>query len=119
MLSVLGFGGEDAIAGREADRIERHVPGHRGVLDERDLRTVGVQESRDGIIDRVDPIVCCRGGFVAADVGLELQVTQLRLQHRRRHQRRARVVEMQDLARGRRFPARPLDVDGHGILRPV
>jgi hypothetical protein len=47
VAEVLGFGGQDAITGREADGIERHVPGHRGVLDERDLRTVGVQESPD------------------------------------------------------------------------
>jgi len=75
IAGVLGFGGEDAISGHEADGIERHVPGHRGVLDERDLRTVGVQESRDRIVDRFDPIVGGRGGLVAARVRLELQVT--------------------------------------------
>ena len=106
MLSVLGFGGEDAIAGREADRIERHVPGHGGVLDERDLRRSAFNKSRDRIVDRFAPIVGCSGGLVAAGLGLEPQVAQLRLKHRRRHQRRARIVEVQDLAPRPACPAR-------------
>ena len=32
----------------------------------------GVQESRDRIVDRFDPIVGCRGGLGAAGLGLEL-----------------------------------------------
>jgi hypothetical protein len=41
--------------------------------------SAGVQESRDRIVDRFDPIVGCRVDLGAAGLGLELQLTQLRL----------------------------------------
>ena len=34
---VFGAGGEDAVAGPERQRIEGHLPRHRGILDQRDL----------------------------------------------------------------------------------
>jgi hypothetical protein len=58
VAGVLGLGGEDAVAGGEADGIERHVPGDRGVLDERDFGAVRVQELRNRIVDRFDLVIC-------------------------------------------------------------
>ena len=117
IAGVLGLGGEDAIAGGEADGIERHVPGDRGVLDEGDFTAVGVQELRDRIVDRFDLVVGGRGGFVASSSGFELEMAQLCLHDGRRHQGRTRIVEMQDAFRCRRVPARALDVDRHGRVR--
>ena len=117
VAGVFRLGGENAVAGSEADGIESHVPGRCGVFDQCDLRAVGVQETRDQIVDRFDLAVRRRGGFVAADLRFKLEMAKLRGQHRCWHQRRTGIVEMQDVLRSRRIEARPRHVDGHWNLR--
>ena len=94
---VLGPRGDDAVSRAKGDRIERHVPGPRGVLHERDLVPVGTDQGGDGVIDVGHPIRGLRGGLVSADGGLSLQMARHRLHDRPRRQGRPGIVEVQDI----------------------
>ena len=119
VADVLRLGGEDAIAWCEGDGVERHVPRHSGVFDQRDLRWVSVQQAGDRGVDCFSTVIGRGSGFVAANVGFKPQMLKLRVQHWCRHQCSAGIVEMQDLVRGGRVAACALDVDGHERLRSV
>ncbi len=93
---VLGPRGDDAVSGAEGDRVEGHVPGAGRVLHERDLVGAGADQRGDGVVDVRDPVLRLRGGLVAADRRLALQVADHRVEHRARGQGGARVVEVQD-----------------------
>jgi hypothetical protein len=108
---VLGVRAEDAIAGLEPQRVERHVPSARGVLDDRHLVALAADELRDRVVGGVDPLVLGRGGLVAADARLERGVAEDRLDHRRGHQCGAGVVEVGDVGAARGLGARPAQVD--------
>ena len=76
---VLGPRGDDAVARPERNRVERHVPGARGVFHDRDLVRARADQRGDGVVDIRDAI----GGFgrrlVAADGGLARQVARHRV----------------------------------------
>ena len=87
---VLGPRGDDAVAGPERDRVERHVPGARGVFHERDLVRARADQRGDGVVDIRDAIGRFGRGLVAADGGLARQVAGHRVEDRPRGQGRAR-----------------------------
>ena len=89
---VLGPRGDDAIARPERHRVERHVPGARGVLDERDLVPARADQRGDGVIDIRDAIGRLGRRLVAADGGLARQVARHRIEDRARRQGGPRVV---------------------------
>ena len=117
VAGVLRARREDAIAGPERDRVERQVPGHGGVLDQRDLLTLAVDQAGDRIVDGLAAVVGGVGRLIAADGGFPLEMADLRLEHRRRHQRGAGVVEMQDLRRARSVAAGAREIDRHAVPR--
>ena len=94
---VLGARGDDPVSGAEGDRIEGHVPGSRGVLDECNLVGAGPDERGDGVVEVGDAVRRLGRGLVTPDGGLTLEVAGDRLQDRARRQRRARIVEVQNL----------------------
>ena len=55
------------------DGIERHVPGHGGVLDQRDLVGAGADQPGDGRVDIRDPALRLVGRLIAADLGFALR----------------------------------------------
>ena len=86
--------GQDAVARREVERVERHVPCPGRVLDDGDLLAAGVQQPCERVV-RVLPVVAALGGgLVAADLGLAREVVDDRLVHLPRRERSARVVEV-------------------------
>jgi hypothetical protein len=117
VAGVLRARREDAIAGPEGDRVERQIPGHRGVLDQRDLLTLAVDQAGDRIVDGLAAVVGGVGRLIAADGGFPLEMADLRLEHRRRHQCGAGVVEMQDLRRARSVAAGARKIDRHAVPR--
>ena len=108
---ILGPRGDDAVARPERNRVERHVPGARGVLDERDLVRAGADQRGDGVVDICDAI----GGFgrslVAADGGLAMQMAGDRVNDRPGWQGGAGVVEVKDGVDTRRVRPEICDVE--------
>ncbi len=110
---VLGAAGEDPVARLEVERVERHVPGPGGVLDDRDLVARAAEQAGDAVVGRLDPVVLAGGRLVAADPRLELEVLDHRLQHDVRHQRGAGVVQVDDSLAARRLGPGLRDVEAH------
>ncbi len=65
---VLGLSGQDPIAGTERNRMERQVPGHGGVFDQRDLVAARTDETCDRVADALEPLARGAGGGVPADL---------------------------------------------------
>ena len=108
---VLGAARQDPVARLEAERVEGHVPGAGGVLDDRDLVARAAEQAGDAVVGRLDPVVLASGSLVAADPRFQLEVLDHRLQHHVRHQRGAGVVQMDDPLAARRLGAGLLDVE--------
>ena len=66
VAGVLRLGGQDAVAGLEAEGVERHVPGDGRVLHECDLVAAAVDQRRDGIVAALDRRFRLGGRPVAA-----------------------------------------------------
>ena len=71
---VLGAPGEDPVAGGEAERVERHVPRPRRVLDDRDLVAVGTDQRSDRVVAVLQAVGPFRRRLVAADLGLAAEM---------------------------------------------
>ena len=100
------------VAGAEIQSVERHVPGPGGVLDEGDLVPVAVQQPGAGIVEIFKLVLPPVRGLVStAKLLLPLPADQMVCDHRR-HQRGARVIEMDDPAAAAGFQAGAVDVDG-------
>jgi hypothetical protein len=108
---VLGAGGDDAVAGPKADRVEGGIPGARAVLEQRDLVRAGVHEAGGRRVHRGDLLVRGLLGLVAADAPFELEVGDHGIDDRPRHERRARVVEVDALRATGRVAAEGVDVE--------
>ena len=96
MLAYSASVGEDAVARPKRQRVERHVPRARRVLDDRDLVALRADQPRDGVVGVLDAVVALRRRLVAADLGLAPQVLDHRVEHGRGRQRGAGVVEVGD-----------------------
>ena len=113
--------GEDAVPGRESHGEERQVPRGRRVLDEGYLVGCRAQERGDRFVDPGEAARLPVLRLVAADAGFEVEVRLDRVEHRRGHQRRAAIVEVDRLAAAGRLGAGALDVEGgarhivHGV----
>ena len=83
---------------RRRQRVERHVPRAGRVLDQRDLVDRGAEQRRHRVVDRRRPGRDRVGGGVPADARLELQVLDDGVDDDARRKRRARVVEVHDVA---------------------
>ena len=92
--AVLVAPGQDSVAFRQRDRVERGIPCVRGVVEERDLLRRCAEQFTERPVGVVDPVGgrLCR--FVAADLGLELQLMRHRRDRRRAEQGGARIVEV-------------------------
>jgi len=115
---VLGARGDDPVSGAEGDRVEGHVPGSRGVLDERDLVRAGADERGDGVVEVGDSIRRLGRRLVGTDGGFALQVTGHRLQDRAWRQRRPGVVEVQNLTDPRRVSSQTSNVQRQPSTEP-
>ena len=119
VAGVLRVGGEDAVAGLQLQRVERHVPRARGVLDDRDLVRPRADQPRDRVVGVLDAVRAVGRRLVAADLRLAPQVLDHRVEHRRGRERRAGVVEVGDRLGARRVRAGPCDVDAHGLRAAI
>ena len=73
----------------------------------------GADQPCEGVVGVLDPLALLVVRLVAADLGLALQVTDVRVEHRLRRQRRAGVVEVGDVLAARGVCAQALDVERH------
>ena len=108
---VLDTMGEDPVAGLKGHRVEDLVPRACRALRERDLSVRRTHEAGERGRRRGNRLGLLLGRFVAADARLELQVVDHRVEHRRRLERRAGVVEVNDMLAARRLGACPRDID--------
>jgi hypothetical protein len=88
----------------------------RSVLDNGDLVARAVDEPRRGVVHVLDGIarLVCR--LVPTDAPLQLQVADRRGEHGCGHERRARVVEVQNLGAARRLAPSADKIDRHGVF---
>src|SRR4029453_11133939 len=100
--------------GREGNRIERSVPGARGVLEQGDLLRLAIDDPGAGAVDGVDAVALGVGRLVAADPGLQLQMPDHRLDDRPRHQRCTCVVEVDPVPAAGCVVANCVGIDAHG-----
>ncbi len=115
---VLRPRGDDAVARPERNRVERHVPGARGVLHDRDLVRARPDQRGDGVVNVREAIGRFGGRLVAADGGLAGQVARHRVEDRTGRQGSARVVEVENVAHPGRVRSEQRDVERHdGLLR--
>jgi hypothetical protein len=77
-LSAIQFAeysaGEDPVAGPERKRVEGHVPGAGGVLDDRDLVPARVQQPCERVVALLPVVASLGSRLVAADLGLPAQL---------------------------------------------
>ncbi len=111
---VFGARGQDTVARRELEGVESQVPAHGGVLHQRDLVSVRPDQARDRAVNRLDPRRLPRLGLVTADRGLLVDVVLDRRDHRRGHQRRAGVVQVDAVGHPRRLRPQPVEIECHG-----
>jgi len=105
VAGVFGFGRQDAVAFREAEGIERHVPGAGCVLDHGDLIGRAVEKPGGGRIDAFNLLTGVRGGLITAGKRLGVEVALDRVQDRRGQEAGTGIVEMEDaVAAGRLGP---------------
>ncbi len=95
--AVLRLPGQDPIAFLEAQAVEGHVPRQRGILEQRDLIAVRTDQSCNGIVHGGELGGSCLGSLIASDPGFQVDVRLKRVDHRRRHQGGAAVVEVDAL----------------------
>ena len=110
---VLRPRGDDAVARPERNRVERHVPGARGVLHDRDLVRARTDQRGDGVVDIRDAIGRFGRRLVAADGSLSRQVARHRVEDRSRRQGRARVVEVENVGHTGRVRSEQRHVERH------
>jgi len=113
VAGVLRAGGEDSVAGRERQCVERHVPSPAGVLHQRDLAGAAAEHPSYGGVGVVGVFLCLHGCLVAADAGFQLQMRDHRLRDCTRRQRGTRVVQVRHRAAARRVSTGPIHVQGH------
>ncbi|GEL99014.1 hypothetical protein CTE05_25610 [Cellulomonas terrae] len=113
VADVLGARREDALARLERDRRERHVPGGRGALHQRDL----VRLRTDQPSDRAVHVGHSRLGLglrlVRPDLRLAPQVRDDRVRHDARPQGAAGVVQVGDMLDAGRVTAGAFEIDRH------
>ncbi len=115
---VLGPRAQDPVAGAEAQRVEGHVPGAGGVLDDGDLVGVGAQQPGELVVDGLQALGGLRGGLVAPDARLALEVPDDDVEDGLGRQGGARVVEVRDVRAPGRLRPRPGDVEAvHRVNR--
>ena len=110
---VLGPAREDPVAGREPERVERHVPRPRRVLDNRDLVARAADEPGECVIRVLPGLAPFRGRFVAADLGLAQQVPDDGVDAPRPAGAPSRRCSGASRGRSPVSPPGPLDVDRH------
>ena len=98
-------------------RVERHVPRAGRVLDQCDLVDRGAEQRRDRVVHRRRPVRDCVGGCVPPDARLELEMLDDGVDDDARRKRRARVVEVHDVAASGRVGPDPVDVDQLASLK--
>ncbi|MNN19149.1 hypothetical protein D3C81_1323800 [compost metagenome] len=96
------FGGrrQHHIPGLQWQGVERHIPCAGRVLDHRNFIRLGVDQTADGAIHVFQVGRLPSGSFIAAETRFKLNMTGHRLDHRRGHQRRAGIVEVDQLRDG-------------------
>jgi hypothetical protein len=78
-----------------------------------DLLATRADELRRGVVEALDRVLVAGMRLVAADSTFQLEVADHGVEHRLRRQRRAGVVEVQDVVDAGRLGAGALDVDRH------
>jgi hypothetical protein len=93
-------------------------PRARGVLDDRDLVAARADQPRDRVVAVLDALLPLGRGLVAADFRLAPQVLDHRVEHARRRERGAGVVEVRHVGDARRLGPCAVDVD-HGLRAAI
>jgi hypothetical protein len=101
----------------ERNRVESHVPGARGALDERDLVALRADQRGDGVVEIGNATLRFGGRLIAADRGLALEVARHRVEDRARRQGGAGVVEVQDVVHAGRVRSEQRHVERHLLAR--
>jgi hypothetical protein len=109
----------DRLAGVQRQRVEGHVPGAGGVLDQGDLLAARAQQLGDGVVGVLERLPLGGGGLVAADGRLQAQMVDDRFRHRLGRQRGSRVVQMDDVPAAGGLRACPVDVKQQGSSSSV
>src|SRR3989454_1530990 len=107
---VVGPRRDDAVARSEVEGGHRLAEGHGRVLDDGQVSGRGAQQTRQQLVRLAHAglgFVLC---LVAADRRFALEVPGERLEHCLRHERGARVVEMDAIPAARRFAAPAIEV---------
>jgi len=68
------------------NRVKGHIPGAGGVLYDRDLVPIAVDQPRNRVVDRLEARFALIRCFIPADLGLALEVPDRDIDHRLRHQ---------------------------------
>ena len=113
VADVLGARGEDALARLERDRRERHVPGGRRALHQRDLVRLRVDEPRDRVVHAGHPRLGLGLRLVRADLRLAAQVRDHGVGDHLRPQRSPGVVQVGDMVDAGRVTAGAVEIDRH------
>ena len=104
---------EDQIAALEGDRRERARVRICGAGRERDVARVTAEQFGDGGVEAIDLLDARVGRLVPADLGFECEVLGHRIDHRLRHERGARVVEVDTPSAAGRVVTKTLEVEAH------
>src|SRR6266699_5015670 len=114
---VLGHGSEDAVSRAKWNGVEGQIPRARGIFDGGYLVPRAADKCGSGIIDMLNCIVRSFLCLVAANLRFQLQVAGGGIEDRLWHQRRARVIEVQNVFAALRFLAYALQVKDHNSSR--
>ena len=113
VADVLGARGEDALARLERDRRERHVPGGRRALHQRDLVRLRVDQPRDRAVHLGHPRLGLGLRLVRTDLRLTPQVRDDGVRHDARAQGTTGVVQVGDMVDAGRVTAGAVEIDRH------
>ena len=113
VADVLGARGEDALARLERDRRERHVPGDRRALHQRDLVRLRTDQPRDRAVHLGHPRLGLGLRLVRTDLRLTPQVRDDGVRHDLRAQRTTGVVQVGDMVDAGRVTAGAVEIDRH------
>ena len=90
---------QHSITAPEREAVDGHVPGAGGVLDDRDVIGVGIEQRRQRRVDTIEAGGSLTCGLVAADLGFPPDVSYHGLDRGCGRQRASGIVEMNDVVR--------------------
>ena len=117
---VLRPHGDDPVACHEGQGEHRRLPPPGGGVGEGDLAGRRTQQASDRRVHRFGAGRLPAGCLVATDLRFEAQVIDDGVEHRLRVERRAGVVEMEDVLAARGEGPSPVDIErSHGRSVPI